>query len=219
MFGLVTIAMNIAIYEAISRIPLGTAVAIEFLGPTAVAALGSRRRRDFAAVGLACVGVLLLAGVEFDANLTGVLFALVSAAMWAGYILLGKRVADTGDGLDSLAVGMSLAAVVLAPAILIPQADIDAAVFADPRTWLLGLSIGLLSTAIPYALDQLVFVQLGSAKFALLLALLPVTATLIGVVVLGQIPTLPELTGIGLVVIALLLSTRESADSQPETPP
>ena len=122
MFGLVTIGMNIAIYEAISRIPLGTAVAIEFLGPTAVAALGSRRRRDFAAVGLACVGVLLLAGVEFDANLTGVLFALVSAAMWAGYILLGKRVADTGDGLDSLAVGMSLAAVILAPAILIPQA-------------------------------------------------------------------------------------------------
>ena len=122
VFGLVTIAMNVAIYEAISRIPLGTAVAIEFLGPTAVAALGSRRRRDFAAVGLACVGVALLAGVEFDANLTGVLFALVSAAMWAGYILLGKRVADTGDGLDSLAVGMSLAAVVLAPAILIPQA-------------------------------------------------------------------------------------------------
>ena len=118
--------------------------------------------------------MLLLAGVEFDANLTGVLFALVSAAMWAGYILLGKRVADTGDGLDSLAVGMSLAAVVLAPAILIPQAAINASVFADSRTWLLGLCIGLLSTAIPYALDQLVFVQIGSAKFALLLALLPV---------------------------------------------
>ena len=219
MFGLVTIGMNIAIYEAISRIPLGTAVAIEFLGPTAVAALGSRRRRDFASVALASAGVLLLAGVEFDVNLTGVLFALVSAAMWAGYILLGKRVADTGDGLDSLAVGMTLAAVVLAPAVLIPQAYIDASVFAEPRTWLLGLSIGLLSTAIPYALDQLVFVQLGSAKFALLLALLPVTATLIGVVVLGQIPTIPEITGIGLVVIALLMSTREAPDSQPETPP
>ena len=219
MFGLVTIGMNIAIYEAISRIPLGTAVAIEFLGPTAVAALGSRRRRDVASVALACAGVLLLAGVEFDVNLTGVLFALVSAAMWAGYILLGKRVADTGDGLNSLAVGMSLAAAVLAPAILIPQANIDAAVFADARTWLLGLSIGLLSTAIPYALDQLVFVQLGSAKFALLLALLPVTATLIGVIVLGQIPTLPEITGIGLVVVALLLAARESTSAQPETPP
>ena len=218
IFGLVTIAMNIAIYEAISRIPLGTAVAIEFLGPTAVAALGSRRRRDLAGVGLASVGVLLLAGVEFDANLTGVLFALLSAAMWAGYILLGKRVADTGDGLDSLAVGMSLAAVVLAPVILVPQARIDASVFVDSRTWLLGLCIGLLSTAIPYALDQLVLVQIGSAKFALLLALLPVTATLIGVVVLGQIPTFPEIAGITLVVIALLLSAREAPETQAEAP-
>ena len=216
IFGLVTIAMNVAIYEAISRIPLGTAVAIEFLGPTAVAALGSRRRRDLAAVGLASAGVLLLAGVEFDANLTGVLFALVSAAMWAGYILLGKRVADTGDGLDSLAVGMSLAAVVLAPAILVPQAHINASVFSDPRTWLLGLCIGMLSTAIPYALDQLILVQIGSAKFALLLALLPVTATLIGVTVLRQIPTPLEITGITLVVVALLLSARDTPESESE---
>ena len=214
IFGLVTIAMNIAIYEAISRIPLGTAVAIEFLGPTAVAALGSRRRRDLAAVALASVGVLLLVGVEFDANLTGVLFALVSAAMWAGYILLGKRVADTGDGLDSLAVGMSLAALVLAPVILVPQARIDASVFVDSRTWLLGLCIGLLSTAIPYALDQLVLAQIGSAKFALLLALLPVTATLIGVTVLRQIPTPLEITGITLVVVALLLSARDTPESE-----
>ncbi len=219
MFGLVTIGMNVAIYEAMARIPLGTAVAIEFIGPTAVAALGSRRRRDLAAVALASLGVLLLAGVEFDANLTGVLFALASAAMWAGYILLGKRVADTGDGLDSLAAGMSLAAVVLAPVILIPQAAVDASVFTDPRTWLLGLCIGLLSTAIPYALDQLVFVQIGSATFALLLALLPVTATLIGIAVLHQIPNFPELTGIALVVVALLLSARDAPDSQPETPP
>jgi inner membrane transporter RhtA len=219
MFGLVTIGMNIAIYEAMARIPLGTAVAIEFLGPTAVAAAGSRRPRDVAAVGLGLAGVLLLAGVEFDTNLTGVLFALVSAAMWAGYILLGKRVADTGDGLDSLAVGMSLAAVLLAPAILVPQAAINGSVFADPRVWLLGLCIGLLSTAIPYVLDQVVFVQIGSAKFALLLALLPVTATLIGVVVLRQIPAPAEIAGIALVVLALLLSAGDSANTQPETPP
>ncbi len=217
MFGLVTIAMNIAIYEAMARIPLGTAVAIEFVGPTLVAALGSRRARDFASVALACAGVLLLAGVEFHANLTGVLFALVAAAMWAGYILLGKRVADTGDGLDSLAVGMSLAAAVLAPAILVRQAGIDGSVFGDWRTWLLGLCIGLLSTAIPYALDQLVFVQIGSARFALLLALLPVTATVIGVFVLRQTPTMPELTGIALVVAALLLSARGTPEPQAHT--
>jgi inner membrane transporter RhtA len=219
MFGLVTIAMNIAIYEAMARIPLGTAVAIEFLGPTAVAALGSRRSRDFASVALASAGVLLLAGVEFDANLVGVLFALVSAAMWAGYIVVGKRVADAGSGLDSLAVGMALAALVTAPAILLPQAAIDGSVFADPRTWLLGLCIGLLSTAIPYVLDQLVFVQIGSAKFALLLALLPVTASLIGVLVLRQIPTVPEVAGIALVVVALLLGARESSQTRVETPP
>ena len=214
IFGLVTIAMNIAIYEAIARIPLGTAVAIEFLGPTTVAALGSRRRRDLASVGLASLGVLLLAGVEFDANLLGVLFALVSAAMWAGYILVGKRVADTGDGLDSLAIGMSMAAVVLAPVILVPQAYVDVSVFSDSRTWLLGLCIGLLSTAIPYALDQLVLVQIGSARFALLLALLPATATLIGVVVLRQIPTLLEVIGITLVIVALLLSARDATKSE-----
>jgi inner membrane transporter RhtA len=217
MFGLVTIAMNIAIYEAMARIPLGTAVAIEFVGPTVVAALGSRRARDVASVALACAGVLLLAGVEFRANLTGVLFALASAAMWAGYILLGKRVADTGDGLDSLAVGMSLAAAVLAPAICFRQASIDGSVFGDSRTWLLGLCIGLLSTAIPYALDQLVFLQIGSARFALLLALLPVTATVIGVVVLRQTPTIPELIGIALVVAALLLSARETAQPEAHT--
>ncbi|GFG53612.1 permease [Mycolicibacterium agri] len=216
MFGLVTVAMNISIYEAIARIPLGTAVAIEFIGPTTVAALGSRRRRDFAAVALAASGVLLLAGVEFEANLTGVLFALLSAAMWAGYILLGKRVADTGDGLDSLAVGMALAAVVLAPAVLVPQARIDASVFAEPRTWLLGLCIGLLSTAIPYALDQVVLVGIGSAKFALLLALLPATATLIGLAVLRQVPTAPEVVGVSMVVAALVLSARESPESRAE---
>jgi inner membrane transporter RhtA len=162
--------------------------------------------------------VLLLAGVEFDANWTGVLFALVAAAMWAGYILVGKRVADTGDGLDSLAVGMSLAAVVLAPAILIPQASIDASVFTESRTWLLGLCVGLLSTAIPYALDQLVLIQIGRARFALLLALLPATATLIGVAVLRQIPTVPEITGIALVIIALMLCARGSPESRAEAP-
>ena len=218
IFGLVTMGMNIAIYEAFARIPLGTAVAIEFLGPTLVAALGSRRRRDLLSVGLVSVGVLLLAGVEFEANWTGVLFALVAAAMWAGYILVGKRVADTGDGLDSLAVGMSLAAVVLAPAILIPQASIDASVFTESRTWLLGLCVGLLSTAIPYALDQLVLIQIGRARFALLLALLPATATLIGVAVLRQIPTVPEITGIALVIIALMLSARGSPESRAEAP-
>lgn len=207
-FGLVTIAMNVAFYEAIARIPLGTAVAVEFLGPVAVAALGSRRGVDVAAAGMACVGVVLLAGVELGADPVGFGFALLSAVLWAGYILLGKRVADGGEGLDSLAVGMAIGAAVSAPFVLIPQARIDSSVFLDSRTWLLGAAIGLLSTAIPYALDQVALKIVGRATFALLLALLPATATVIGITVLLQTPSVAELLGIGLVVLALLLGAR-----------
>jgi inner membrane transporter RhtA len=207
-FGLVTIAMNVAFYEAIARIPLGTAVAVEFLGPVAVAALGSRRGVDVAAAGMACVGVVLLAGIELGADPVGFGFALLSAALWAAYIMLGKQVADGGEGLDSLAVGMAIGAAVSAPFVLIPQARIDSSVFLDSRTWLLGAAIGLLATAIPYALDQVALKVVGRATFALLLALLPATATVIGITVLLQTPSVAELLGIGLVVLALLLGAR-----------
>jgi inner membrane transporter RhtA len=221
-FGLVTIAMNIAFYEAIARIPLGTAVAIEFLGPIAVAAIGSRRVIDLVAVGLVCAGVVLLAGVEFDVDWLGFTFALASAALWAGYILLGKRVADRGEGLDSLAVGMAIGAAVLAPVILIRQARIDSSVFVDSRTWVLGLAVGLLSTAVPYALDQLVLAVVGRAKFALLLALLPATATVIGATILRQTPSWEELAGIVLVMLALVVGAQPRAASgrvPPASPP
>jgi inner membrane transporter RhtA len=212
-FGLVTIAMNITFYEAIARIPLGTAVAIEFLGPIAVAALSSRRTTDVVAAALVCAGVVLLAGFEFDVDWAGFGFALAAAAAWAGYILLGKRVADKGDGLDSLAVGMAIGAAVLAPFILISQAFVDSSVFLDARTWLLGVAIGLLSTTVPYVLDQLVLTVVGRAKFALLLALLPATAAIIGAIALGQTPSLTELLGIGLVMIALLMGARPDGSS------
>ncbi|MGA5463153.1 EamA family transporter [Mycobacterium sp. NPDC050041] len=204
-FGLITAGMNIAIYEAIARIPLGTAVAIEFLGPVVVAALGFRHRRDVVAVVLVCAGVILLAGVQFEASWLGVAFALASAAMWAGYIVTGKIVADAGQGLDSLAVGMAIAAVAIAPVIVAGQARVEPTVFLDARTWLLGAGIGVLSTAIPYALDQLVLARVGRARFALLLALLPTTAAVVGAVVLLQVPTAAEIAGIALVIAALVV--------------
>ena len=210
-FGLVTLGMNVAIYEAFARIPMGTAVALEFLGPTLVAVLGSRRRRDLLAVALAAGGVALLAGVQFGGSAAGVLFALLAAALWACYILLGKAVADAGSGLDSLAVGMGVAAVLSAPFILVPQAVANAGVFGDPRTWLLGCGIGLLSTAIPYALDQVVLKQLGQAAFSLLLALLPATAAVVGAVLLAQLPTAPEVAGIALVMAALVTARPSGA--------
>lgn len=207
-FGMVTVLMNVAFYEAIARIPLGTAVAIEFAGPVAVAALGSRRARDLSAVALVAGGVVLLAGVQGGADLAGVAWALTAAALWAGYILFGKRVADTGSGLDSLALGMTAAAVILAPLLLTLQWRIDASVFGDSRLWLLGAGVGVLSSAIPYALDQRVLASIGRARFALLLALLPATAAVVGAVVLAQQPTIAEIAGITMVMAALVLSSR-----------
>jgi inner membrane transporter RhtA len=206
-FGIVTVAMNVAFFEAIARIPLGTAVAIEFLGPVAVAALGSRRARDLVAVVLAAGGVALCAGVQAGADAVGVGFALLAAALWAGYILLGKRVADAGAGLDSLAVGMTIAAVVLAAPLLAGQLVDDASVLADPRTWLLGAAVGVLSTAVPYGLDQVVLTRIGRARFALLLALLPATAAIVGAVALAQRPTVAEAVGIALVMAALVVAS------------
>ncbi|WP_059016332.1 EamA family transporter [Mycobacterium sp. M26] len=213
-FGIVTVGMNVAFFEAISRIPLGTAVAIEFIGPVAVAAVGSRRARDVLAVTLAAGGVLLLAGVQADADVVGVFFALIAAVLWAGYILLGKRVADAGSGLDSLAVGMAVAAALLAAPLLAGQLHTDAHVLRDPRIWLVGLGVGVLSTAVPYALDQFVLTLIPRARFALLLALLPATAAAIGAVMLHQSPRPTELAGIALVMAALVISAQDSVATE-----
>jgi len=205
-FGMVTVAMNVAFFESIARIPLGTAVAIEFIGPVAVAVLGSRRVRDLVAIVLAGVGVVLVAGAQLGVDPAGVGFALLAAALWAGYILVGKRVADAGSGLDSLAVGITVAAVVLAAPLLSHQLVDDASVFADPRVLALGAAVGVLSTAVPYGLDQVVLRRMGRARFALLLALLPATAAVVGAVALAQRPTIAEVAGIALVMAALVVS-------------
>lgn len=229
-FGMATVGMNVMFYEAIARIPLGAAVAIEFLGPIAVAAFGSRRGRDVLALVLVVVGILAIAGDrvmgdEWDpgsARLSGIAFALASAALWAAYILLGKRVADAGNGMDDLAVGMAIAAVVLAPLLLGPELVTDAAIFAEPRVWILGLGVGLLSSVVPYVLDQVVLVRIGRARFALLLALLPTTATVVGAVVLAQMPTAAESLGILAVVVAVVIGSstvRRAVPGQDEIPP
>ena len=215
-FGLVTVGMNVAFYEAIARIPLGTAVAVEFVGPVAVATLGSRRARDVAAVALVVTGVVLLAGVQTDVDPVGLLFALLAAALWAGYILVGKSVADAGAGLDSLAVGMAAAAVLSAPLLVGVQLGNDASVFGDARTWVFGMGVGVLSSVIPYALDQPVLATIGRARFALLLALLPATATVVGAAVLAQYPAPAELAGIALVMLALIVNA--SSSSRPIRP-
>jgi inner membrane transporter RhtA len=204
VFGMVTAVMNLVFYEALDRLPLGTAVALEFVGPVLVAAFGSRSVRDVGALLLVVSGVVLIADVRWAGSALGVLFALSAAALWAGYIVLGKRVASVGLGVDGLAVGFGVATVVLSPLALG-----TGPVWSSPRLLALGIGVGVMSTAVPYALDQIVLKRTGQARFALLSALLPVTATAIGLLVLRQIPTLPEAVGILAVVSGLTIRTRD----------
>lgn len=215
-FGVVLAGMNLCFYLAVNRLPLGTAVAIEFSGPIAVAAVGTRTWRNVAALVVAAAGVVLLADVQWSASPLGVALALGAAALWAAYIVLAAAVAgqalpdgsdcgNTVDALDGLAVSLAVGAIVIAPVGV-------ASVWAQgpSRLVVAGCAlVGLLSNVIPYGLDLIVLPRLSPSQFALLLSLLPATATVVGVVVLGQIPTVVEGVGVALVVLAVLVRQRE----------
>lgn len=205
-FGVALAVMNLLFYLAIERLPLGNAVAIEFLGPTAVAAVGSRTVRAWLALVLAVGGVVVLAGVEAGGSLAGVWFALGAAAAWAGYIVLGRRVAVEGAAVDGLGLGMLVGAVAIAPVGAGP------AITALQMPALVGLALAtaVLSNVIPYGLEQHVFTRVSRERFALLNALLPATAVALGLVALGQVPTAAEVVGIALVVTAIALGGNRS---------
>jgi inner membrane transporter RhtA len=208
-FGLVTGLMNVAFYEAIARLPLGTAVAVEFCGPVAVAALGSRRVREVAALLLAVTGVVLIADVQLAGSPAGLLLALLAAVLWAVYIVLGKRVASGGNGLDNMAAGFALAAVLLCPLALG-----TGPAWGSPTLLAMVAAVGVLSTALPYALDQVVLRRVEQARFALLLALLPAVASAIGFLVLRQLTRPLEAAGIAIIVVAVALSGRAAPTSR-----
>ncbi|MEO6956389.1 MAG: EamA family transporter [Antricoccus sp.] len=201
IFGVVTLAMNIAFYEAIARLPLGTAVAMEFIGPITVAAVGSRGQRDLIGLALATGGVLLLADISWEGQPLGVIFALVAALMWASYIVLGKHVADDSGGADGLAIGLAAASLIGSPMVLM-----SGPLWHSWTLIVLAIGVGVLSGAVPYGLDQIVLRRMGRDGFALLLAILPATAALVGFVVLGQVLSRPELLGVAMVIAAVWLS-------------
>ena len=207
VFGAALAGMNLCFYLAIERLPLGTAVAIEFSGPIVVAALWARSRRNLVAVGLAAVGVLLLADVQWEASAAGVVAALGAAALWAVYILAGGRVAGRVDGLEGLSWALLIGTLVIGPF------GVAGLAAGDPSLPVVAVVagcvlVGLLSNVVPYSLDQAVLPRLAPGQFALLLSLLPVTATVLGALLLGQRPGGAELVGIGLVVAALLARAR-----------
>jgi inner membrane transporter RhtA len=211
-FGAITALMNTCFYLAADRLPLGTTVAIEFLGPIAVAALSLRTARSLVALGMAAGGVALLSGIELSGSAVGVLFALGAAACWAGYIVLGARVSSVTTGVDGLAVALVFGAVAIAPI----GAPGSGPAFSSPHRLLLCVAIGVLSTALPYGIDQIVLRRVERGTFALLLALLPTTATIVGALRLDQHLRTSELIGIGAVVAALVV---RAGDRAPGAPP
>ncbi|ROS26049.1 DMT family transporter [Cellulomonas sp. PhB150] len=218
LFGVVLAAMNVSFYVAIDHLPLGTAVAIEFAGPVAVAALTGHGWRDRVAIGVAAVGVVLLAGVSLDGGAdarTGLVAALLAAALWAGYILLGRRVATAASGgVTGLAVAMTAGALAFAPFLAAGAAP----VLDDPALLVAVVGVGVLSSVIPYAIEQVVLRRMRPATFAVLLALLPATAAVVGAVALHQVPHGLEVVGLLLVSGAIALTARAS-DAPDEAPP
>ena len=206
--GIVLGLMNACFYLAIARLPLGTVGAIEFLGPIALAALGARGRRNLLALGIAIGGVALLADIRIEAEPLGFTFAFANCALFALYITLGHRIAqERGDRVDLLGAAMLVALVVATPIGLI-----DASVaFTRPELLLAGIGVGICSSVIPYVCDQLAMARLPRATFALLLALLPACAAVIGFFVLRQRPYLMEVIGIALIVVAVAAHEADGA--------
>ncbi len=210
--GVVLALMNACFYLAISRIPLGTVGAIEFLGPITLAALGARTPRNIGALFLAAGGGWLLTDVRFGGQPLGFLFAFANCGFFMLYVILGHKIAEDGgaSGIDRLGASMLIALITITPI------GITGALPAltHPLLVLAGFGVGVCSSVIPYVSDQLAMSRLPQATYALLLSLLPASAAVIGVIVLHQLPTLVEISGILLVVGGVLL--HREADVQPK---
>jgi inner membrane transporter RhtA len=203
-FGLITAFMNLFFYLAISRVDLGPGVAIEFIGPITVAALRTRTRRNAIALALAVIGVLELSGLALSGQRSGLVYLFLTSAMWALYIVMGSRVANQNRGIGGLAVGLAFGAIAIAPFGVSGSTH----VFRSPVLLGLCLVVGVFSNAIGYGIDQFVMRRMTVRRFAVMLALLPVTALAMGTFVLGQHPSLAQLGGIAFILVAVVTQDR-----------
>jgi inner membrane transporter RhtA len=206
--GAVLAVMNTAFYLAVDRLPLSTVGAIEFLGTVILASAGARTRRNALALVLTTGGVAAVTAVRITGQPLGFVFAFANCALFMVYIVLGHRIANEAGpgGIDRLGAAMLVAAVIATPWGLggaLPA-------FGHPALLLAGAGVGVCSSVIPYVTDQLAMARLARATFSLMLALLPVFATIIGAIVLRQLPTVQDMAGITLVVLGVALH-REQA--------
>ena len=203
--GVVLAVMNSVFYLSVARLPLSTVGAIEFLGTVLLAVAGVRTWRNAGAVTLTTAGVIAITAIGLHGQPLGFVFAFANCALFMLYIVLGHRIANAGAvgsaGLDRLGAAMLIAVVAATPWGL--RGALPA--FGHPVLLLAGAGVGVCSSVIPYVADQLAMARLPRATFSLMLALLPVFATVIGAIVLRQLPTARDVAGITLVVLGVAI--------------
>ena len=211
-FGASTALMNLFFYLAIDRLPLGKGVTIEFIGPITVAALRTRSVRNTVALLFAAVGVVVLGGVELGNEPLGLVFILAASVMWAGYIVMGSRVALADRGVSGLALGLLFGGIVITP---FAAGDAGAA-FSSGKILIGCILVGLLSNAIGYGIDQSTLRRIPIRRFSVMLALLPVCAAIFGFLFLDQSPSLLDLLGMALVLTGVAVQERDETDRHHE---
>jgi len=211
-FGASTALMNLFFYLAIDRLPLGKGVTIEFIGPITVAALRTRSVRNTVALLFAAVGVVVLGGVELGNEPLGLVFILAASVMWAGYIVMGSRVALADRGVSGLALGLLFGGIVITP---FAAGDAGAA-FSSGKILIGCVLVGLLSNAIGYGIDQSTLRRIPIRRFSVMLALLPVSAAIFGFLFLDQSPSLLDLLGMALVLTGVAVQERDETDRHHE---
>lgn len=206
LFGISTALMNLFFYLAIQHLDLGKGVAIEFIGPITVAALRTRTSRNAIALLFAVLGVLILSGIEFGNEPVGLFFIFLASLMWALYIVIGAKVARFDRGVSGLGVGLLIGAIFIAPF----GAPTSGPAFGAP--WIIATCflVGILSNAIGYGIDQYTLRRIPVRRFSILLALLPVTATIFGLVFLDQVPSITDLIGISFVLAGVIVQQRDT---------
>jgi inner membrane transporter RhtA len=208
--------MNLLFYFAVDRLPLSTVGAIEFLGTVAIAAYGFRTSRNFIALGLTTLGIATITQIRLVGQPVGFAFAFANCVLFGLYIILGHRIANTSacenhydkappNNIDQLAASMLIAAAVVTPAGLRGAWP----AFSNLSLLSAGVLVGVCSSVIPYITDQLAMARLRRATFALMLALLPVFATIIGALILNQRPTIQDIFGIALVAGGVAIHRQE----------
>lgn len=206
-YGIALATMNWAIYQSFARIPIGLAVTIEFLGPLAVALVGSRRARDLVWVGLAAVGVTLLGVFPTTVDWAGIGFALLAGAAWAAYIVLSGPTGAAWEGVTGVSVGSLVGALVF----LVPGLVAGGSSLWQPRVAVLAVVVGVLSSVIPYGLEMVARRRIPAGVFGILMSLEPAAAALAALLVLGEQLGWVELVAMACVIVASVGSTRALA--------